>query len=162
MKQFFSFNDDNGILFHDTAEEAKVAALADLDAYRDDAKHDGEWPGEVEGVRWGRVLGMTRWKKTSSDPESFEYELEDVQPNNKKEQPQAEPVLPSDIETDCEPAPLEVAEHQSPQPLSDERLEDIALDVMGYAVLDKAQNEVAMELMRKVEAAHGITKGPQQ
>lgn len=50
------------------------------------------------------------------------------------------------------------AQQAKPQPLSDERLEDIALDVMGYAVLDKAQNEVVMELMRKVEAAHGITK----
>lgn len=30
--------------------------------------------------------------------------------------PQAEPILPSDVETDCEPAPQEVVEHQSPAP----------------------------------------------
>lgn len=81
MKPFFSFNEDNGILFHNTAEEAQAAALADLEHYRDEAKHDGEWPGEVEGVRWGQVLGMSRAIPQGSEPESFEYELADVKPN---------------------------------------------------------------------------------
>ena len=83
MKAFFSFSEDNGILFHDTAEEAKAAALEDLECYRGEAKHDGEWPGEVEGVRWGQVLGMSRPIPQGSDPESFDYELTDVQPNPK-------------------------------------------------------------------------------
>ena len=81
MKPFFSFTDDNGILFYDTAEEAKAAALADLEHYRDEAKHDGEWPGEVEGVRWGHVLGMSRAIPQGTEPESFDYELADVKPN---------------------------------------------------------------------------------
>ena len=85
MKAFFSFNTDNGILFHETAEEAKAAALADIEAYFSDAMHDNEWPDEVESVRWGQVLGAARAKKTSSDPESFDYELEDVRPNKRGE-----------------------------------------------------------------------------
>lgn len=43
---------------------------------------------------------------------------------------QGVPVLPSDIETDCEPAPLEVVEHQSPQPLSDEQKDAVLSDVV--------------------------------
>lgn len=89
MKPFFSFNDDNGILFHDTAEEAKAAALEDLGYYRNEAKHDGEWPGEVDGVLWGQVLGMSRAIAQGSEPESFDYELADVTPNAGNEGPGA-------------------------------------------------------------------------
>lgn len=87
MKPFFSFTDDNGILFHDTAEEAKAAALADLEYYRDEAKNEGEWPGEVEGVRWGQVLGMSRAIAQGTVPESFDYELADVKPNTPDDRP---------------------------------------------------------------------------
>ena len=87
MKPFFSFNDDNGILFHDTAEEAKAAALAELEHYRDEANHDGEWTGAVEGVRWGQVLGMSRAVPQGGEPESFDYELADVKPNTTNDRP---------------------------------------------------------------------------
>ena len=41
-------------------------------------------------------------------------------------------------------------------PLTDEQADEIALDVMGFAVLDKEQNETALMLIRATEAAHKI------
>ena len=90
MKAFFSFSDDDGILFHDTADEAKAAALAHIEHYREEAEHDGEWPGEVKGVRWGQVLGAASCKALATEPESFDYELSDVQPNTMYTAPPAE------------------------------------------------------------------------
>jgi hypothetical protein len=43
-------------------------------------------------------------------------------------------------------------------PLTDEQADAIALDVMGFAVLDKEQRETARMIIRNTEAAHGITE----
>ena len=54
MKRFFSHDPgDCGIKFHDTAEEARDAAEAALDAYRDEAP-DG-WDENTDSVCWGEV-----------------------------------------------------------------------------------------------------------
>jgi hypothetical protein len=45
----------------------------------------------------------------------------------------------------------------APEPLTDEQADAIALDVMGFAVLDKEQRETARMIIRNTEAAHGIT-----
>ena len=42
------------------------------------------------------------------------------------------------------------------KPLTDEDVERIALDVMGFAVLEKEQAETALMLIRATETAHGI------
>ena len=42
------------------------------------------------------------------------------------------------------------------KPLTDEEAEGVALDVMGFAVLEKEQAETALMLIRATETAHGI------
>ena len=42
------------------------------------------------------------------------------------------------------------------KPLTDEEADGVALDVMGFAVLEKEQAETALMLIRATEAAHGI------
>jgi hypothetical protein len=47
---------------------------------------------------------------------------------------------------------------QAPAPLTKKQADKIALDVMGFAVLDKEQNETALMIIRATEKAHGITE----
>ena len=42
------------------------------------------------------------------------------------------------------------------KPLTDEEADGVALDVMGFAVLEKEQAETALMLIRATETAHGI------
>lgn len=58
MDRFFSYDPDGyGIELHATAKEAKAAAEAALQAYRDDAA-DG-WNESVDGVCWGEIRERT-------------------------------------------------------------------------------------------------------
>jgi hypothetical protein len=45
---------------------------------------------------------------------------------------------------------------QQRKPLTFEQADDVALDVMGFSMLDKEQAETAHLLIRATEAAHGI------
>ena len=42
------------------------------------------------------------------------------------------------------------------KPLTDEEADGVALDVMGFAVLEKEQAETALMLIRATEVAHNI------
>lgn len=70
-------------MFHDTAEEAKAAAMASIEYYRDATNFDGEWSPEVEEVKWGQVLGVSKAIQVSTDPESYDYGLIDVKGETK-------------------------------------------------------------------------------
>lgn len=54
-KRFFSYSPDIGMVWHDTQEGAKASADEELKQCRKDAQFDGEWPPEVEDIRWGEV-----------------------------------------------------------------------------------------------------------
>jgi len=53
MKRFFSYDPNDRIRFHDTAEEAKAEAESALDAYRDEAPEG--WDENTDEVCWGEV-----------------------------------------------------------------------------------------------------------
>lgn len=72
MKLFFSYSEENGIRFHDTASAAKAMAEEDLDAYGADAFTEG-WPDAVSSVCWGEVTqSATKVNVHSPDPEKGE------------------------------------------------------------------------------------------
>ena len=53
--QFFSYDHEDGIEFHKTAEEAKLRAMKSLDLDRDYS--DEGWSEEVTQICWGEVKG---------------------------------------------------------------------------------------------------------
>lgn len=55
---WFSYDQNEGLLFHDTEQEARASAELFLDSYRDEAP-DG-WAEEVTQICWGRVYGDVR------------------------------------------------------------------------------------------------------
>ncbi len=55
MKGFFSYDENNGFVLHDTAESAKKAATAELETQRDEAIRWGEWYDEALTICWGEV-----------------------------------------------------------------------------------------------------------
>ena len=76
-KRFFSYSPDLGIEWHDTAEAAKASADEELKQYRKDAKFDGEWPAEVEDIRWGEVKERTA--EVPHDEGGCDYTLKAVE-----------------------------------------------------------------------------------
>jgi len=52
---YFSYDNEDGIKFHDTAEEAKHRAEAALEANRDYASEG--WEDTVSDICWGEVNG---------------------------------------------------------------------------------------------------------
>lgn len=52
---FFSYDHEDGIEFHETAEEAKARAEKALDMDRDEAAEG--WSEEVTQICWGEVRG---------------------------------------------------------------------------------------------------------
>ena len=83
--KFFShdFNGD-GFQYHDTLQEAKNAAKADLDIYRDrvaDGNHIAEM-GEFNELSYGIVLGQAEWSVdcvvSADDHKNGEYTQYDI------------------------------------------------------------------------------------
>lgn len=54
MKNYFSFDPEDGFEFHDTAEEAQERAQKTLDAEKDAAASDG-WNDNTNQICWGEV-----------------------------------------------------------------------------------------------------------
>lgn len=78
-KRFFSYSPDLGIVWHETAEAAKTSAEEELKQYRNDAKFDGEWPQEVEEIRWGEVKEATAEIRHDEEEEGCDYALKAVE-----------------------------------------------------------------------------------
>ncbi|CAB5514575.1 hypothetical protein LMG26857_03634 [Achromobacter anxifer] len=86
---FFSYNSEDGITTHDTAESAQAEALAEIGRYREEAA-DG-WPHEVQDVCWGQILRRAVKKTVDHAPfmggikgsymEQVDYVLEPVLPS---------------------------------------------------------------------------------
>ena len=53
MKRFFSYDPEDGFVFHDTADCAKQHAQEGINAYRENA-HEG-WSEEVSLLCWGEI-----------------------------------------------------------------------------------------------------------
>ncbi len=79
---YFSYDHEDGIGFHETAEEAKARALKSF-GYDEDAAPDG-WNEEVENICWGEVRQkVTETARRKADPgagydEHVEYALLDT------------------------------------------------------------------------------------
>lgn len=55
MKNYFSYDENEGFVLHETAEAAKKAAQSELDIHRDEAIKEGEWYDEVQTICWGEL-----------------------------------------------------------------------------------------------------------
>lgn len=86
---FYSYCPENGIEFHETAEEAKAKAEEHKDASEfAAADSDWHWQDNEDEVSWGKVMGkcrfddreMTEEEKAENPEWSFirEYDLHDV------------------------------------------------------------------------------------
>jgi hypothetical protein len=75
---FFSYDHEDGIEFHDTAEQAKARAEAALDGDRDYA--DDGWNEEVIWICWGevkqRVCETSRRKVEPEEGKDYEEEVD--------------------------------------------------------------------------------------
>ena len=70
-QRFFSYDPEDGrVKFHDTAEEAKAAAVKAFDYYQDDAAEG--WDEAVDDVCWGEVKGRVSITKRIERPPSAE------------------------------------------------------------------------------------------
>jgi hypothetical protein len=68
MKRFFSHDPGlDGLVLHETAEEAKAAAQEYLDANEEVASSDG-WPEETNQICWGKVIGTADLISSEPDP----------------------------------------------------------------------------------------------
>ena len=75
---FFSYDHEDGIEFHDTAEQAKARAESALDGDRDYA--DDGWTEEVIWICWGevkqRVCETSRRKVEPEEGKDYEEEVD--------------------------------------------------------------------------------------
>ncbi len=70
--KYFSYDDETGFDLHDTADAAKAAAEASIDAYRDEA---GEgWPEAVDNICWGQVIEHTEAGPSEPAPAGSELD----------------------------------------------------------------------------------------
>jgi hypothetical protein len=70
---YYSYDFEDGIEFHDTAEEAKQRAESALDASRDHACESG-WSDEEWQISWGKVSERAVETKRETPPEGSEFE----------------------------------------------------------------------------------------
>lgn len=73
-KPYFSYEQDGGLTFHSTEDEARKAAEAELDTYRDISGDDG-WPESVTEICYGLVIAEV--KQTSYTPRPPADEIDD-------------------------------------------------------------------------------------
>lgn len=81
---FFSYDHENGIEFHETAEAAKARAEENFQ-YDQDAAPDG-WHEEVDSICWGKVSERVVETDRHPDPsgefeELISYELKPITNN---------------------------------------------------------------------------------
>jgi len=69
---YFSYDEENGFMIHDTKEEAKDEAMAALEYERENAKGD-EWNTDVEAICWGKIVEHV--VPTESGPEYWDFGL---------------------------------------------------------------------------------------
>lgn len=55
--EFFSYDPDEGVTWHKSADDARECATESLKVYRQEARDSGEWPLDVDSIRWGAVPG---------------------------------------------------------------------------------------------------------
>ena len=79
MKRFFSYDENEGFVLHDTAESAKEAAQLELGIERDEAMKEGEWYDEVQTICWGELTENIVLVKKSKT--AWDYELSPVVKN---------------------------------------------------------------------------------
>jgi len=78
-KSFFSYSSSMGLEFWATEAEARDSAENEIEQYREDAKHDGEWPVDTDSVLWGRVVQRATEKPCEIDGADFvDFVLVDV------------------------------------------------------------------------------------
>lgn len=77
MKQFFSYDPNNGFEFHDTAEQAKLAADNAFDWAQEEAGCDG-WPENVDDICWGEVKQRVTLTKKIDRPPQSELDAENM------------------------------------------------------------------------------------
>ncbi len=73
-ERYWSYDDNDGLQWHDTAEAAESAAQEALTLYRLEADGDGEWPDGVDSICWGEVRG--RIVETTGSTEEYGEERE--------------------------------------------------------------------------------------
>lgn len=59
MKKYFSYDENEGFVLHETADLARKQAQAGLDSERRAAHSDGEWYDEVKTICWGNITEYT-------------------------------------------------------------------------------------------------------
>lgn len=75
MKRFFSYDMNDGVMEHDTAEEARERVLNLLELYRQDAAEG--WPEETEYLYWGEIKEVVDVISREPDPSGRFDELLD-------------------------------------------------------------------------------------
>ena len=74
--KYFSYSPDSGMTRHETAEEAKAAAEAEIQYYRENAEAGDGWPEEdVEQVTWGEIRQETRVISREPAPEGSDFDF---------------------------------------------------------------------------------------
>ena len=68
---WFSYSADAGFSEFKTFQEAINSSRDELNEYRNEAVHDGEWPEEVAFIRFGAILGRTTELKGETDSEGW-------------------------------------------------------------------------------------------
>lgn len=72
-KPHFAYSPDNGVEFFKSHGEAMRYATESLDYYRDAARFDGEWPGDVDSVKVGVVTHKA--VAVGNDADGFDYRM---------------------------------------------------------------------------------------
>lgn len=79
--EFFAFDQDGGIAFYKTRQEAIDHANESLKYYQQGAADHNEWDEDVDEIRWGVVMQRakaTNISATEDGESSCDYELQDV------------------------------------------------------------------------------------
>ena len=53
---WYSYDLEQGIILHDSAEAAEAQAVADMEHYAGRAHRDGEWNPDLSLLSWGRIV----------------------------------------------------------------------------------------------------------
>lgn len=72
-KPFFAYDPENGVEWFETMQEAQAYAAESLREYRRSASFDGEWSGDVEAVKVGRVTHIVA--EHGDDESGYDYRL---------------------------------------------------------------------------------------
>lgn len=76
-KPHFYYDPECGVLWFATEAEALAYAAESLKCFAKDARHDGEWPSEVEDVRIGVATHATA--EIGNDDDGYDYKVVPLQ-----------------------------------------------------------------------------------